>query len=249
LVVARSPNEADIIERVTTGTIGPDSTTYRVLSRNLVRWPDAVIVCDFTSSMDPYSIQLMTWLDQHRANQQVKGMVFFTDCDSLGRETGPGRAGQLFVTQSRTGREVLPLMLAAARNTVGNVADAENNLEPLLYAQRQFPQAKHLILVADNSSAVKDIDQLSALHKPVHVILCGITRDTALAIQPDYQQIVTHTNGSLHTLEDDLTTPATLRPNTWIRIGQRYYRLNRRGRFVLTDFRHRPRRLLGLFWH
>ncbi|MBC8155784.1 MAG: hypothetical protein H7Z72_23085 [Bacteroidetes bacterium] len=247
-VIVHSPDEPDIIRRVMTGTIGSDSTTYRVLARNLTRWPNAVVVCDFTSSMYRYSTQLMAWFERNKTSKQVQGIVFFTDCDSLGRETQPGQSGQLFVTRGRTVQDVLPLMLASARNTMGNVADAENNIDPLVHAQRQFPEADHLILIADNSSTVKDMARLPELRTPVHIILCGPTQDTARAFQPDYHAIARQTGGSLHTLEDDLTNVSQLRPNTWIRIDRRYYRLNRRGRFMASDFRHRPRRVLGLFW-
>ncbi len=247
-VLVHSPAEPDIVRLVTTGTVGFDSTTYRVFARNLTRWPNAVVVCDFTSSMYLYSTQLLAWFRKNETNRQVRGLVFFTDCDSLGRETEPGQSGRMFVTRSRAVGEVLPLMLASARNTMGNVDDAENNIDPLAYAQRQFPEAEHLILIADNSSAVKDMARLPELHKPVHIILCGPTLDTALAFQPDYYTIARQTGGSLHTLEDDLTQVAQLPPNTWIRIDGRYFRRTKRGRFVRTDFLHRPRRLLGLFW-
>lgn len=247
-VVIHSPDEPDIIQRVMTNTIGADSTTYRAFFRNITRWPNAVVVCDFTSSMYRYNTQLMAWFQKNQANKQVRGLVFFTDCDSLGHETEPGLSGQLFYTRSQAVGDVLPLMLASARNTMGNVTDAENNIDPLVYAQRQFPEAEHLILIADNSSAVKDMVRLPELRKPVHVILCGPTRDTSQAFQPDYYTIARQTGGSLHTLEDDLTNLAQRRPTTWIRVGGHYYRTNRRGRFVVTRFRHRPRRVLRLFW-
>lgn len=247
-VLIHSPAEADIIRRVLTGTIGYDSTTYRVLSRNVAQWNQAVIVCDFTSSMYPYSTQLMTWFRKNQANSEITGLVFFTDCDSLGRETAPGRAGQFYTTRSRVTSQVLPLMLASARNTLGNHDDAENDLEALIYAQNQFPEGKHLILIADNSSSVKDLNRLPELHVPVHIILCGPAYDSARAFRLDYHKIAQQTGGSLHTLEDDLTDVNHLAPNTWIRVEGRYYRLNRRGRFLATDFRHRPRRFLGLFW-
>lgn len=248
-VAVPSPAEADIIKRVTTGNIGSDSTSYRVLSRNIKKWSKAVLVCDFTSSMYPYSTQLMNWFRKNETNRQVQGLVFFTDCDSLGQETGPGRPGQLFTTRNRSIQAVLPLMLASARNTMGNKAEAENDIEALVYAQQQFPDAAHLVLIADNSSPVKDMDRLAELHKPVHIILCGPAFDTTRAFHPDYYTIAQQSGGSLHTLEDDLSDVAHLKPATWIRVAGHYYRLNRRGRFVLTSFRHRPKRLLGLFWY
>src|SRR5205085_1804213 len=136
----------------------------------------------------------------------VKGIVFFTDCDSLGQTTQPnGSAGQMFVTHEGDVSKALPVMLSAARNTLRNNDDAENDVEALLYAQKTFPSASHLILIADNASQVKDMTSLGKIKKPVHIVLCRAPLDTNLAFQPDYYTIARQTRGSLHTLEDDLT--------------------------------------------
>ncbi len=244
-----SPEEAAITRQLLTGTFGPDSTSYRVLARNLRRWPDAVIVCDLTTSMYPYSTQVFAWFRKNRKHLPVRGIVFFTDCDSLGRETVPGGPpGQMFVTGPGDVGLTLPVMLAAARNTVANAQSAENDVEALLFAQQQFPSARHLVLLADNRSPVKDLDRLGGVTRPVHVVLCGAPGDSTRPFWPDYYAIARRTGGSLHTLEDDFT-PGAVRPGTWIRVGKRYYRYQKhRDRFKATRFRHRPRRVLRLFW-
>ncbi|MBD0254457.1 MAG: hypothetical protein ICV83_01960 [Cytophagales bacterium] len=244
-----SPEEAAIARQLLTGTFGPDSTSYRVLARNLRRWPDAVIVCDLTTSMYPYSTQVFAWFRKNRKHLPVQGVVFFTDCDSLGRETVPGGPpAQMFVTRPGDVGLTLPVMLAAARNTVANAQSAENDVEALLFAQQQFPAARHLVLLADNGSPVKDLARLGGVNRPVHVVLCGAPADSTKPFWPDYYAIARHTGGSLHTLEDDFT-PGAIRPGTWIRVGSRYYRYQRhRDRFKPTRFRHRPRRVLRLFW-
>jgi hypothetical protein len=132
-----------------------------VLSRNLRRWPDAVIVCDLTTSMYPYSTQVFAWFRKIPSTSPCGGIVFYTDCDSLGRETVPGGPpGQMFVTGPGDVGLTLPVMLAAARNTVANAQSAENDVEALLFAQQQFPAARHLVLLADNRRPVKDLDRL-----------------------------------------------------------------------------------------
>lgn len=241
--------ERAIRHQMLTGEFGPDSTSYRTLSRNLRRWPNAVIVGDLTTSMYPYSTQLFAWFKQHANHPAVKGVVFFTDCDSLGRTTRPnGPTGQMFVTQEGDVTKVLPVMLSAARNTLHNDDDAENDVEALLYAQKTFPSASHLILLADNASQVKDMTLLDKIRKPVHVVLCGTPRDTTQAFQSDYYAIARHTRGSLHTLEDDLT-PNRVAADTWLRVGPRYYRyIARKDRFKVTRFHYRPKRFLGIFW-
>ncbi|CAA9274609.1 MAG: hypothetical protein AVDCRST_MAG56-3270 [uncultured Cytophagales bacterium] len=244
-----SPEEAAITHQLLTGTFGPDSTSYRVLARNLRRWPDAVIVCDLTTSMYPYGTQLFAWFRKNRKHLPVQGIVFFTDCDSLGRETVPGGPpGQMFVTGPGDVGLTLPVMLAAARNTVANARSAENDVEALLFAQQRFPAARHLVLLADNRSPVKDMARLGGVNRPVHVVLCGAPGDSTKPFWPDYYAIARRTGGSLHTLEDDFT-PGTIRAGTWIRVGSRYYRYQKRhDRFKATRFRHRPRRVLRLFW-
>ena len=244
-----SPEELAIKEQILTGRSGLDPTSSRVLARNLRHWPDAVVVCDLTTSMYPYTTQLFTWLRKNARSSAPKGFVFFTDCDSLGRETrSGGPAGQLFITQKLNGNEVLPLLLLAARNTINNRDEAENNIEALLAAQQRFPDARHLILLADNGSTVKDMHRLSELGKPVHVVLCGTTFDSAQAFQPDYRLIASRTNGSLHTLEDDLD-PNAIAPHTWLRVGNRYYRYQaRKDRFKVTRYQHRPGRFLRFIW-
>jgi hypothetical protein len=199
--------------------------------------------------MYPYSTQLYTWFARHSKSPSVEGVVFFTDCDSLGQETQHTPiSGQMFVSSEMETEKVLPIMIQAARNTVHNHISQENDMEALLYAQIAFPQAKHLILVADNSSAVKDMMLLEKISKPVHVILCGSPGDSTQALQPEYLEIARRTGGTLHTLEDDLA-PDKINANTWLRIGPRFYRYNKRSKqFELKNFRHRPRKYMGLFW-
>jgi len=244
-----NPEEKAIRQQMLTGQFGQDSTTYRTLARNLRRWPNAVIVCDLTTSMYPYSTQLFAWFRKNARHPSVKSIVFFTDCDSLGRQTQPGGpAGQMFVTRSSDAKLSLPVMIDATRNTMNNGDEAENDLEALLFAQLTFPDASHLILLADNSSPVKDMALLHQIRKPVHVVLCGTTHRTDQAFQPEYLTLTRHTSGSLHTLEDDLN-PKKMDSDTWMRVGEKFYRYNaRKGQFRVTGHRQRPRRFMGLFW-
>ncbi|MGA0559916.1 hypothetical protein ACO2Q8_24860 [Larkinella sp. VNQ87] len=244
-----SPTELAIQQQLLGGFFGPDSTSYRVLDRNSLSWPNAAIVCDFTTSMYPYSTQLFAWLNRNAQNPAIRATVFFTDCDSLGQETRPGgRPGQMFVSAERDPTRVLPVLLEVARNTRNNAHEAENDIEALLFAQQRFPEAEHLILVADIDNPVKDMALLDQVRKPVHVVLCGRDWDSTQAFHPDYFTIARQTRGSLHTLTDDIA-PDQLTSDTWLRVGHRFYRYHRhREQFVLTRFQHRPKRFLGLFW-
>ncbi|QMW02950.1 hypothetical protein [Spirosoma foliorum] len=248
--VAFSPEETTIKQQILTGDFGSDSTSYQALARNLRAWPEAVIVCDLTTSMYPYTTQLFAWFKKNARNPDIKGLVFFTDCDSLGQQTRPGGpAGRMFITHELNPTQGLPVLVEAARNTIQNKDDAENDIEALLKAQQAFPDAKHLILIADNMSAVKDMALLANVRKPVHVVLCGTTgSDTTLAFQPNYYTIASQTRGSLHTLEDDLI-PSRLSKSTTLRVGSVYYRYRPRTKqFKPTPFNHRPRNFLGFLW-
>ncbi|GAB3900790.1 hypothetical protein GCM10028825_52400 [Spirosoma agri] len=245
-----SREESAIIEQVTTGQFGDDSTSYRVLERNLAHWPDAVIVCDLTTSMYPYSTQIVSWLRRQVVRSGPLGLVLFTDCDSLGQQTRPGGPpGQMYIVANPRPETLLWPLVAAARNTVRNKDDAENDVEALLVAQQTFPRARHLILVADNLSWVKDMAELGRVTHPVHVILCGTTGGTVeRPFQADFDQIARQTKGSLHTLDDDLD-PAVTTGRETLRVGDYYYRYNKRQQqFKRTHFRRRPRRWLGFIW-
>jgi hypothetical protein len=244
-----SLEENDIRYQMQTGEFGTDSTSYQVFSRNIRKWPDAVVVCDLTTSMYPYSTQIFAWLRRNSKQPNVKAVVFFTDCDSIGRETEVlSNSGQMFVSTRLEPEKVLPIMLQAARNTIRNRNSEENDIEALVYAQERFPEAKHLILLADNSSAVKDMALLQQINKPVHVILCGSTADSTQAFQPEYRAIALQTKGSLHTIEDDVN-PGQEKDQPWMRVGDRYYKYNaRKQQYKASHFRHRPIRILGLFW-
>ena len=242
-----SPPEQALEEKLLSGEIGADSTVFAALSRNLRQWPNAVIVCDLTTSMDPYAAQIYAWFRRNAKNPNVQGVIFFTDCDSLGQETRPnGLPGAFFTTRERDPRTALPTLLAAARNTVNNRDSDENVAEALRYAQRTFPEGRHLILLADNGSGVKDMALVAGLKKPVHVIACGEPLNNATPFQPDHYQIAQQTGGSIHTLEDDVE-PNQLTRSTFIRVGTHYYRYSpRQKRFVKTKFERRPVLVLGV---
>lgn len=245
-IVALNPVEQEIIQQVVSGKFGDDSTSFRALERNKARWKNAVLVCDATTSMYPYLTQLLAWFRKNERNTGVKGLVLYTDCDSLGRQTDGSTPGKFFVSRRRDVASLLPLLLAAARNTTANADRDENAAEALLFAQRHFPDAQTLVLVADGQSGIKDTARLGSLTKPVAVVQCGPPDEPELAFQPTYWQLVRQTNGSLHTLEDDLRDPSAIPENTWVRVGGHYYRF-RRGRFVSTDFVQRPEKVL-FFW-
>ena len=203
------------------------------------KWKNVVIVCDMTSSMFPYTTQVFDWMMENVDNNSIKGIVFFTDCDSLGNETKGKLPGKMFTVKKKDELLLWDTMFAAINNTENNKDKAENNIEALLYAQKNFPEVDEIVMIADNSSHVKDIKSLSRLKKKTHIILCGETYQKNLAFQSDYVQIAKKTDGSIHTLEDDIENPANIKEMTVIRVGRIYFRFQK-GKFYTTKMSFRP---------
>lgn len=201
----------------------------RPMLRN--RWENVVVVIDVTCSMDPYIEEYLLWLVLRNHASGVLGTVFFNDGDGL--PDSLKRAGT-------TGgiREVRGALQQVADTMVRSIAfgcsgdEPENDLEALLYAQRCYPEASSIILIADNTSAVRDIELLSQLQMPVRVMLCGQREgNTMLPPHADYVTIAHHTYGSLHTLQEDFPMGRRPMPENAIRLGGWQYRYLR-GRFI-----------------
>ncbi|MDJ1502299.1 hypothetical protein [Xanthocytophaga agilis] len=228
--------EEDIRKRIEQRILTSDSIITKVWERNKSNWRTVAVVGDFTSSMYPYATELFTWLDKNRRNKSILGAVFFTDCDSLGHETIPDQtSGKMFTIRNWEKANVLSTFIDASRNTQQNIRLAENNLEAILYAQNTFPSVQSFVLIADNGSPIKDMDLLSQIKRPVHIIVCGSTYEENTGIQPDLIQLAVTTKGSLHTAATDLTNLTTIKTGTRIEVGGKSYKY-KKGHFVLRKF-------------
>jgi hypothetical protein len=214
-------------------------TSYDALDRNIEKWKNIVLVCDITSSMFPYTTQVFDWMTENNENTTIKGIVFFTDCDSLGRQSRGRLPGKMYSVRSRDELVLWDTMFAAIRNTENNKDKPENNIEALLFAQKQYPDADEFVLIADNSSQVKDMRSLSKIKKKVHIILCGETYEKNYAFQSDYIEIAKKTKGSIHTLEDDIEDVSKVKEMSIVRVGNIYFRFHK-GKFYTTKFLTRP---------
>ncbi len=83
------------------------------------------------------------------------------------------------------------------------------------------------MLVADNYSDCRDIELLARLKIPVHVVLCG----TSEGVNEQYLEIAWKTNGSVHTIEQDIEDLAQLADGATITIGAYQYKVSR-GKFI-----------------
>ncbi|MCH2084668.1 MAG: hypothetical protein MK226_19935 [Saprospiraceae bacterium] len=198
------------------------------LQRNKDKWKNKIIVTDLTCSMYPYMDQVLVWhaLEMNEVNL-ANEYIFFNDGDGKPvPEKIMGQTGGFYYIQSKLLDELTWTMLETMQ-TGCSIDGPENDLEALLEAVKYQDQLEEIILIADNSSPVRDIELLTQLNVPVRIILAGVWYD----VNEDYLDIAYHTKGSIHTLEQDLNQLYQLKDGESIKIGENTYRIYQ-GKFV-----------------
>ncbi len=216
-------------DSIATSTLKPpaDSTVLKVFDR--MHWNKMLVVTDVTASMYPYIGQLMIWLKFHEDERRINQFVFFNDGDDTDDEKKiAGNTGGIYSTSSSVFDVVEQLAFKAMSNgNGGNIP--ENNLEALIKGQAACNNCEATIMIADNASSVSDMALLPQLHKPVHIILCGVHG----LINSDYLTIAKATGGSVHTAEEDIQQMAGLKEGDTILIHQKTYTI-KNGKFVVV---------------
>ena len=176
-----------------------DSTVYKVLSRHLV-WQNSIIVMDWTKGMYTNSAQAVLWHKMNRKTSGIEYFIFFNDGNKLAtRNKKVGRTGGIYTVKSNNIRQVIRRFDYVKRRGVGGTNTSANDLEAIITPARSHPKINNIILSADNSTCIRDIKLLKYLNVPVKVILSNIHGP----INPQYINLVYHSGGSLHTLQDD----------------------------------------------
>ena len=191
-------------------------------------WKDKVIVVDVTGSMDRYVDQVLVWMAMQLSENEANRYIFFNDGDDTpDSDKVAGETGGLYSVNSTDIDQVMKTLYIAEK--AGRGGDVpENDLEALLYSTRYMGSNSELILIADNTSPVRDAALLSRLDVPVRIILCGVTGEVTTA----YLDIAYHTGGSIHTIEEDIMNLREIVDrDKLIKINNRIYRL-RSGKFV-----------------
>lgn len=186
--------------------IGKDSVTYFAFERNIAQWDSVVIVADWTSSMYPYTLQLLIWQIQNaQKSNKILGYVFFNDGDKTpDNQKKIGQIGGIYVSNSPLIADALQKMDECKKNGNGGGDFDENNMEAVLAAIQNFPHAKSIIMIADNYGKIKDLALLPKVKKPVHIILARMPDLRFLT--EDYLQVALQTSGSLHLKNIDYQT-------------------------------------------
>ncbi len=194
----------------------PDSTLLRIFGRN--SWSNYVVVGDVTGSMYPYTAQLLRWLQLQFAARQTIRCVFYNDGDDREDDKKkPGKTGGIYLRQCTRYEEAEALV----KNTMQRGAGGdfpENTGEALFVAQQRYPDARCLILIADNWAGIRDRFLIKHLQVPVHVLLCGSHGND---IHPDYLALARQTGGSLHTADEDINGLAEMKAGEQRVIGGR----------------------------
>lgn len=188
------------------------------LTRN--RWDSMVLVLDVTCSMDPYVEEYLLWTTLARNSERLIGCVFFNDGDGRADSTKMlGSTGGVRHSSS-TLKDMVDTMVKSISYGCSGYAE-ENDVEALLYAQQQFPHAKRLVLIADNTSDVRDLVLADGILKPVHVLLCD--EQAAPVPNADYVTIAYLTRGSVHLLSDDFELAKREGNERLLRVGKWEY--------------------------
>ena len=224
-----SMSGAKKMELLLEGRMQPgDSTVLTILSRNK-DWEDILVVADLTGSMSPYIGQLLLWLKLNSKTRPAKYFVFFNDGDEKSDfEKEIGKTGGIYYSDNADIWRLLELAKETMRNGYGG-DEPENNMEAILFGIEQYPNFKEVVMIADNWATPRDMELIRRISVPVRVVLCG----TEKGINPNYLDIARYTNGSVHTIEQDLDHLMELGEGETISIGERQYRIHK-GRFKLV---------------
>ncbi len=201
----------------------PDTTVLSVLHRNK-NWENMLVVCDFTGSMSPYTAQLLVWyhLMLESNDDRIKYFCFFNDGNNKADfRKNIGTTGGVYITEAGSMEEVRALAKETMKNGSGGDVQ-ENNVEALITAIKAYPDAQDIIMIADNFATPRDLSLLNKINKPVKIILCG----TQYGINVEYLNFARKTNGSIHTIDQDLENLASMHEGERITIDGIIYEIS-----------------------
>lgn len=221
---------AEVAEIVSGSQPVKDSTVLNTLLRH-PEWHDMLVVMDWTSSMYHYGASALLWHKLNMEQRKVLGFTFFNDGDYRpdSDKITPGKVGGVYHCSASSIDSVMLLMERVMR--AGDGGDLpENDLEAVQKGIRRFPQHGDVVLIADNTSDVRDLSLLTQLNVPVHIILCGPEFYPA---HPHYLLIARMTGGTIHTLTEDIADLSTQTEGATLTIGRfRYQLINGRWKAV-----------------
>ena len=203
-----------------------DTSVVAALRRNK-EWQNSTVVIDVTGSMSPYILQTVYWFLYKYSGKEKINLVLFNDGDEIADELKRiGRTGGIYYKTATDYHDFRDLVIQATSKGCGGDSP-ENDLEAVLKAQELFPNSSEIILIADNTSSIRDFRLLDRIKIPVRTVLCG----THFSINEQYLHLAYATNGSVHTIKTDLKNLAQVKEGKTIEIDGKTYKL-KDGEFV-----------------
>lgn len=209
----------------------PDTFLLQILNR--IPSPESkAVVQDVTASMSPYTAQMLLWLALRPALAENGQYLFFNDGDNMPDEWKvPGKTGGIYPITSDNFDSIKATAYRAMRNGSGGDMP-ENNIEALLRAAKDFPDADTLLMIADNTAGVKDMRLIVSLKKPVNVVPCNIQA----SIHANLVDIALKTGGLIYFPEGPVFNPSKAKDGTKIDIGRKTFEYSKK-RFTLVHVR------------
>lgn len=195
-----------------------DSTVVAALRRNK-SWTNPTIVTDVTGSMSPYVSQVLLWYLYKWNKKETTNIVLFNDGDRKPDHLKlVGQTGGLYIKSTNKYDDFLSLLQQANSNGYGGDIP-ENGVEAILKAQKEFPDSKEIIFIADNYADMRDFELIPKIKIPVRVILCG----THFFVNPQYLELARKTGGSVHSIEQDLVNLSKLAEGKTFQFNRRTF--------------------------
>lgn len=190
-----------------------------------------IAVVDVTGSMQPCAAAVYKWLKlAYERINLIQYYVFFNDGDNKPDSAKViGSTGGIYGIPTSNLTTVLATMQAAMRN--GNGGDGpENDIEALIFAIGLCPSCSNIIHIADNQVTPRDMSLLANVTKPVKVITCQLYS----SVNPALIDIASATNGSIHTLQQDIINLSGIPVGGTIVIGTSTYQRTASGYIRIT---------------
>ena len=207
------------------------------LQRFREAWKGKLVVTDITHSMNPYLEEVLIWHILNLREGDFCKYIFFNDGDKkMASAKKIGSTGGIYPCQGgfEDLSQIIETMHVAMENGLGGGEPPENDLEAVLAGIEKKKKVDELILIADSYSRVRDMELLSRIDIPVRIILCGAEgknnfyRGLKPEVNEEYLTIAHRTNGSVHTLREDILDLSDRKEGEIVEVGEHRYVLRNR---------------------
>ena len=173
----------------------------KIVDRNKGKWKDMLVITDCSGSMIPHGTEVVLWHLLRHERKNISQFVFFNDGNATPFKE-IGNAGGVYLYQSKQPEKVVKAVRHFTdKGLPYNIDIPENDVEAIIKGSEMVEKFDDIILIADNGSGIRDISIANEIKKPVRIVLCGVINNQ---IHPDYFKLAYETNGSIHTIEEDI---------------------------------------------